>query len=96
MASRFFAILDDVAGAAKIATRKTAGLLGDDLAVNAEKATDFLALIKASGNAKVIAVIWKHWISAHTTRAILTSKADQSGINKNRLLIPGVCERINL
>jgi predicted DNA repair protein MutK len=50
MASGFFAILDDigalmddVAVAAKVATRKTAGILGDDLAVNAEKATGFLA-----------------------------------------------------
>lgn len=50
MASGFFAILDDigalmddVAVTSKIATRKTAGILGDDLAVNAEKATGFLA-----------------------------------------------------
>lgn len=50
MASGFFAILDDitalmddVALASKVATRKTAGILGDDLAVNAEKATGFLA-----------------------------------------------------
>ncbi|RCR66854.1 DUF808 domain-containing protein [Larkinella punicea] len=50
MASGFFAILDDIAAlmddvalATKIATRKTAGILGDDLAVNAEKATGFLA-----------------------------------------------------
>jgi predicted DNA repair protein MutK len=50
MASGFFAILDDigalmddVAVAAKVATRKTAGILGDDLAVNAEKATGFLS-----------------------------------------------------
>jgi len=50
MASGFFAILDDisalmddVASASKIATGKTAGILGDDLAVNAEKATGFLA-----------------------------------------------------
>lgn len=50
MASGFFAILDDigalmddVAVASKIATSKTAGILGDDLAVNAEKATGFLA-----------------------------------------------------
>lgn len=49
MASGFFAILDDisalmddVATTAKVATRKTAGILGDDLAVNAEKATGFL------------------------------------------------------
>lgn len=50
MASGFFAILDDVAAlmddvavTAKLATKKTAGILGDDLAVNAEKATGFLA-----------------------------------------------------
>jgi predicted DNA repair protein MutK len=49
MASGFFAILDDIAAlmddvavTAKIAARKTAGILGDDLAVNAEKATGFL------------------------------------------------------
>lgn len=50
MASGFFAIMDDIAAlmddvalTSKIATRKTAGILGDDLAVNAEKATGFLA-----------------------------------------------------
>jgi predicted DNA repair protein MutK len=50
MASGFFAILDDIAAlmddvalTAKIATRKTAGILGDDLAVNAEKATGFVS-----------------------------------------------------
>lgn len=50
MASGFFAILDDVAAlmddvavTSKIATQKTAGILGDDLAVNAEKATGFLS-----------------------------------------------------
>lgn len=50
MASGFFAVLDDIAAlmddvavSSKIATRKTAGILGDDLAVNAEKATGFLA-----------------------------------------------------
>lgn len=37
------ALMDDVAVASKIATKKTAGILGDDLAVNAEKATGFLA-----------------------------------------------------
>lgn len=37
------ALMDDVAIASKIATKKTAGILGDDLAVNAEKATGFLA-----------------------------------------------------
>ncbi|MEZ4788198.1 MAG: DUF808 domain-containing protein [Flavobacterium haoranii] len=58
MASGFFAVLDDiaslmddVASASKIATQKTAGILGDDLAVNAEKATGFLA-------SREIPVLW--------------------------------------
>ena len=34
---------DDVALATKVATRKTAVILGDDLAINAEKTTGFLA-----------------------------------------------------
>ena len=48
MASGFFALLDDiamlmddVASSAKIATKQTAGVLGDDLAVNAAKASEF-------------------------------------------------------
>lgn len=58
MASGIFAILDDitalmddVSAATKIATRKTAGILGDDLAVNAEKATGFLS-------SREIPVLW--------------------------------------
>ncbi|HSD14578.1 MAG TPA: DUF808 family protein [Flavobacterium sp.] len=50
MAGGFFAVLDDIAAlmddiavTSKIATQKTAGILGDDLAVNAEKATGFLS-----------------------------------------------------
>lgn len=50
MASGIFAVLDDIATLlddaavmSKVAAKKTAGLLGDDLAVNAEKATGFLA-----------------------------------------------------
>lgn len=50
MASGIFAILDDIAAlmddvavTAKVATKQTAGILGDDLAVNAEKATGFLS-----------------------------------------------------
>lgn len=58
MASGFFAILDDIAAlmddvavTAKLATKKTAGILGDDLAVNAEKATGFLS-------SREIPVLW--------------------------------------
>ena len=50
MASGFFALLDDIATLmddvvvmSKITTKKTAGILGDDLAVNAEKATGFIS-----------------------------------------------------
>jgi predicted DNA repair protein MutK len=50
MASGFFTILDDIAALmddvainAKLATQKTVGILGDDLAVNAEKSTGFLS-----------------------------------------------------
>jgi len=50
MGSGFFALLDDigtlmddVATMGKVAGKNTAGILGDDLAVNAEKASGFLA-----------------------------------------------------
>lgn len=50
MASGFFVLLDDiatlmndVATMGKIAGKKTAGILGDDLAVNAEKASGFVS-----------------------------------------------------
>ena len=50
MASGFFvllddiaAIMDDVAVMSKMAAKKTAGILGDDLAVNAEKASGFIS-----------------------------------------------------
>lgn len=59
MASGIFAILDDIAAlmddvavTSKIATQKTAGILGDDLAVNAEKATGFLS-------SRELPVLWK-------------------------------------
>ena len=58
MASGFFAILDDIAAlmddvavSSKIATQKTAGILGDDLAVNAEKSTGFVS-------SREIPVLW--------------------------------------
>ena len=49
------AILDDVLTMTKVAAKKTAGILGDDLAVNAEKATGF----KASRELPVIWAITK-------------------------------------
>jgi predicted DNA repair protein MutK len=58
MASGFFALLDDISALmddvvvmSKIATKKTAGILGDDLAVNAEKASGFVS-------SREIPVLW--------------------------------------
>lgn len=58
MASGMFALLDDIAALmddvvvmSKIATKKTAGILGDDLAVNAEKASGFVS-------SREIPVLW--------------------------------------
>ena len=58
MASGIFAVLDDIAAlmddvavASKVAAQKTAGILGDDLAVNAEKATGFIS-------SREIPVLW--------------------------------------
>ncbi len=58
MASGFFALLDDiatlmddVATMSKVAGKKTAGILGDDLAVNAEKASGFVS-------SREIPVLW--------------------------------------
>ncbi|MDX2127433.1 MAG: DUF808 domain-containing protein [Chloroherpetonaceae bacterium] len=45
------ALMDDVAVNAKLATKKTAGILGDDLAVNAEKSTGFIS-------SREIPVLW--------------------------------------
>ena len=58
MASGFFALLDDiatlmddVAAMSKVAAKKTAGILGDDLAVNAEKSSGFVS-------SREIPVLW--------------------------------------
>lgn len=58
MASGFFALLDDIATLmddvavmSKVAAKKTAGILGDDLAVNAEKASGFMS-------SREIPVLW--------------------------------------
>lgn len=58
MASGFFALLDDiatlmddVATMSKVAAKKTAGILGDDLAVNAEKSSGFVS-------SREIPVLW--------------------------------------
>lgn len=59
MAASFFALLDDiallmddVASMGKVAAQKTAGILADDLAVNAEKASGFIS-------SRELPVLWK-------------------------------------
>jgi predicted DNA repair protein MutK len=59
MPSGFFALfddiavlMDDVAAMSKIATKKTAGILADDLAVNAEKASGFVS-------SRELPILWK-------------------------------------
>lgn len=59
MASGIFAVLDDIAAlmddvavTTKVAASRTAGILGDDLAVNAEKATGFVS-------SRELPVLWK-------------------------------------
>ena len=90
MASGFFAILDDIATlmddvavTAKVATKQTAGILGDDLAVNAEKATGFLSsreipvlmsIMKGSFINKLIIVpliFLLQWLYPHAINIIL-------------------------
>ncbi|MCX2718096.1 DUF808 domain-containing protein [Lentiprolixibacter aurantiacus] len=86
MASGFFAVLDDIAALmddvatmSKVATKKTAGILGDDLAVNAEKATGFVAsrelpvlwaIIKGSFLNKLIILPIAFLLSAYVPAAI--------------------------
>jgi predicted DNA repair protein MutK len=71
MASGIFAVLDDVvallddaAVLSKVAAKKTAGLLGDDLAVNAEKATGFHA-------SRELPVIWAITKGSLVNKAII-------------------------
>lgn len=87
MASGFFALfddiatlMDDVATMGKVATKKTAGILGDDLAVNAEKATGFVssrelpviwAITKGSFLNKVIILPMIFLLSAFLPQAVI-------------------------
>ena len=87
MPSGFFALfddiatlMDDIATMGKVATKKTAGILGDDLAVNSEKATGFLserelpviwAITKGSFLNKVIILPLIIILSAFAPKAII-------------------------
>ena len=87
MASGFFVLLDDIAALmddvavmSKLAAKKTAGILGDDLAVNAEKASGFVssrelpvlwAIAKGSLLNKIIILPIAFLLSAFFPTAIL-------------------------
>lgn len=73
-------LLDDVAAMSKIAARKTAGVLGDDLALNAEQVTGFgaerelpviWAVAKGSALNKVVLIAFALLISAVLPQAIV-------------------------
>ena len=71
MASGFFAVLDDisalmddVATLAKVATKKTSGILGDDLAVNAEKSIGFVS-------SRELPVLWKISVGSFINKLII-------------------------
>ena len=86
MASGLFALLDDIASLmddvavmSKVAAKKTAGILGDDLAVNAEKASGFVsdrelpviwAITKGSALNKLIILPVAFLLSAFAPAAI--------------------------
>ncbi|MCB0737011.1 MAG: DUF808 domain-containing protein [Bacteroidetes bacterium] len=71
MAASFFALLDDVAllmddvaTIGKVAAKKTAGILADDLAVNAEKASGFIS-------SRELPVLWKITKGSLLNKAII-------------------------
>lgn len=71
MASGFFAVLDDISvlmddvlTMSKVATKKTSGILGDDLAVNAEKATGFIS-------SRELPILWKISLGSLLNKAII-------------------------
>jgi len=75
MASGFFALfddiavlMDDVATMSKVATKKTAGILADDLAVNAEKASGFVS-------SRELPVLWKISKGSLLNKAIILPAA---------------------
>jgi uncharacterized protein len=61
-------VLDDVAVLSKIAAKKTAGVLGDDLAVNAEQVTGIQA-------ARELPVVWAVFVGSLRNKAMLVPAA---------------------
>ncbi|MGI9530742.1 DUF808 domain-containing protein [Lutimonas sp.] len=84
----FFAILDDIAALmddvavmAKFATKKTAGVLGDDLAVGAEKASSFRA-------SRELPVLWKITKGSFINKLIILPFAFLLSAYAPQLIVP--------
>jgi len=75
------AILDDVAAMTKVAARKTAGVLGDDLAVNAEKVTGVQA-------DRELPVVWAVAKGSLRNKCILVPAALAMSLFANWLITP--------
>lgn len=88
MTGGFFAILDDIgvllddtAAMSKVAVQKTAGVLGDDLAVNAEKAAGFQA-------SRELPVLWAITKGSFRNKLILLPMAFLLSAFSPSLIIP--------
>ncbi len=88
MTGGFFAILDDIAvlfddtvAMSKVAIKKTAGVLGDDLAVNAEKAAGFSA-------SRELPVLWAITKGSFRNKLILLPLAFLLSAFAPQLIIP--------
>lgn len=74
-------LLDDVAVMSKVAAKKTAGILGDDLAVNAEKATGFRA-------SRELPVLWAITKGSFINKIILLPLAFLLSAYASWLIVP--------
>ncbi|WP_354624379.1 DUF808 family protein [Psychromonas sp. MME2] len=88
MATGFFAVFDDIAALlddaammSKVATKKTAGVLGDDLAVGAEKASGF-------SSSRELPVLWAIAKGSLRNKLIILPVAFLLSAFANWLIIP--------
>ncbi|SHO80213.1 Membrane protein, putative [hydrothermal vent metagenome] len=88
MATGFFALfddiallMDDVATITKVATKKTVGILGDDLAVNADKASGFTS-------SRELPVLWAITKGSFTNKLIILPIAFLLSAFASWLIIP--------
>ncbi len=74
-------LLDDAATMSKVAAKKTAGILGDDLAVNAEKATGFEA-------SRELPVLWAITKGSFVNKLIILPLAFLLSVYMKWLIVP--------